>query len=141
LLHYDCKTDVDDLQSVAAFATLQAHGEYAKLKFHAVAGTYGMQEGLYVPAEELFRLAFKDNWSDAHDDYVRSIEIVSRKVLSTLKNKGDNIRVSVHSTPFLNHPIRNHSKIFVHHIALFPSAKSAGHDVTIGVDVEGIFAG
>lgn len=88
LVHYDCKTDVDDLHSVAAFATLLAQPEYQNLKYHAVAGTYGMQNGLYVPANELFDLAFKSNWSDAHNDYQGALASVSKLVLKTLGDKG-----------------------------------------------------
>ena len=68
LAHYDCKTDVDDLHSIAALATLLTHEPYAQLQYHAVADTYGIQEGLYVPPNELFHLAFGHHWSDAHEN-------------------------------------------------------------------------
>jgi len=89
LLQYDCKTDVDDLLSVAACATLLTHPDYSKINYHAVAGTYGTQEGLYVPSNELFNLAFGDNWSDAHNDHNSAIERVKNRVIATLQNKGD----------------------------------------------------
>ena len=66
LANYDCKTDVDDLHSAAAFATILATSKYSGINFHVVAGTYGIQEGLYVPANSLFEKAFPGNWSDAH---------------------------------------------------------------------------
>jgi hypothetical protein len=39
LAQYDCKTDVDDLHSVAAFATILANPEFSGINYHAVAGT------------------------------------------------------------------------------------------------------
>lgn len=89
LLHYDFKTDVDDLHSVAAFATLLAHPKYTALNYHAVAGTYGIQKGLYVPPNDLCQLAFGDNWSDAHQGFVQAVEQVKAMVLQTLAKKGN----------------------------------------------------
>jgi len=88
LAHYDCKTDVDDLHSVAAFRTLLSKPAYAGMKYHAVAGTYGTQEGLYVPPNDLFELAFEDNWTDAHADFEAAVEQVKPIVMKTLENKG-----------------------------------------------------
>ena len=89
LAHFDCKTDVDDLQSVAALATLLSDIKYSKIKYHAVAGTYGIQEGLYVPPNELFNLAFGDNWTDAHENMKKAIEQVKVIAKATLENQGD----------------------------------------------------
>ncbi len=89
LAHFDCKTDVDDLQSVAALATLLSDIKYSKIKYHAVAGTYGIQEGLYVPPNELFNLAFGDNWSDAHKNLKNAVTQVKMIAKSTLENQGD----------------------------------------------------
>lgn len=88
LLHYDCKTDVDDLHSIAAFATLSAHEDYSSLNYYAVAGTYGTQEGLYVPPNPLFELAFKDKWTDAHADFERASDEVSLIAKRTLDQGG-----------------------------------------------------
>jgi len=89
LVHYDCKTDVDDLQSVAAFITLLSDHRFSKIKYHAVAGTYGIQEGLYVPPNDLFDLAFGDNWTDAHANFPNAVARVKMLALSTLTNQGD----------------------------------------------------
>lgn len=89
LLFYDCKTDVDDLHSAAAFITLSSNREYASLSYHAVAGTYGTQEGLYVPPETLFELAFGDNWSDAHADFSNASDEVSLIAKRTLELGGN----------------------------------------------------
>ncbi len=89
LAHYDCKTDVDDLQSVAALATLLSNNRFSKIKYHAVAGAYGIQEGLYVPANDLFNLAFGNNWTDAHDNFKNAVDDVKKIALSTLQDQGD----------------------------------------------------
>ena len=88
LAQFDCKTDVDDLHSVAAFVTLMSSPQYQKIKFHAVAGTYGTQEGLYVPPNDLFKLAFGQNWSDAHSDFDTALERVRQMALQTLNDGG-----------------------------------------------------
>lgn len=89
LAQFDCKTDVDDLQSAAALVTLLSDSRYSKVKYHAVAGTYGIQDGLYVPPNSLFQLAFGDNWTDAHENPETAIEKVKAIAGATLANKGD----------------------------------------------------
>ena len=89
LAQFDCKTDVDDLHSVAAFATLVSVSEFSKVKYHAVAGTYGIQEGLYVPANSLFQLAFGDQWTDAHENFDKAVEKVKTLSKKILNNGGD----------------------------------------------------
>ena len=89
LAQFDCKTDVDDLHTVAAFATLMSHPDYQDIVYHAVAGAYGVQEGLYVPANELFAMAFGNNWSDAHTHPKAALKNVAQKCLPILKNGGD----------------------------------------------------
>lgn len=89
LLHYDCKTDVDDLHSIAAFASLIRIPTNSKLNYHAVAGTYGIQEGEYVPGNSLFELAFDNHWSDAHSNYDKALDEVFAKVQTVLNKKGN----------------------------------------------------
>ena len=89
LVQYDCKTDVDDLHTVAAFATLMSGNKYSEIKYHAVAGTYGIQEGLYVPPNALFELAFGENWTDAHENTEAAVEKVKELVKTTLAVQGD----------------------------------------------------
>ncbi len=89
LAQFDCKTDVDDLHTVAAFATLIYHEDYSDINYHAIAGTYGIQEGLYVPPNDLFELAFGANWSDAHTDSKKALKEVLQKINNTLANGGD----------------------------------------------------
>lgn len=88
LAHFDSKTDVDDIHSVAAVATMLADPRFSEVRYHAVAGAYGIQEGLYVPANELFELAFGRNWSDAHNDYEQALSEVTELVSVTLKRGG-----------------------------------------------------
>lgn len=89
LIHFDCKTDVDDLHTIAATATLLYNPEFSNIHYHAVAGTYGLQEGLYVPPNALFQLAFGNNWSDAHEDYNNAVKQVTVIIKATLANQGD----------------------------------------------------
>ncbi|PIB34095.1 hypothetical protein BFP72_00960 [Reichenbachiella sp. 5M10] len=89
LVQFDCKTDVDDLHTVAALATLLASPEYSNIHYHAVAGTYGIQEGLYVPPNDLFQLAFGQNWTDAHGQPKDATKRVQNIVQKTLAHGGD----------------------------------------------------
>ena len=88
LAHFDLKTDVDDVHSVAGVATMLADPRFSKVKYHAVAGTYGIQEGLYVPAERVFDLAFGDHWSDAHGDFDKALDEVHSLSIETLDDGG-----------------------------------------------------
>lgn len=89
LLHYDFKTDVDDLHSAAAFATLLETKVYSTLNYHAVSGTYGMQAGLYVPPNELCKLAFDANWSDADADFEKAVYEVKIRAMNIIEKGGD----------------------------------------------------
>ncbi|MDF4203038.1 hypothetical protein PXD56_08735 [Maribacter sp. SA7] len=88
LVQLDCKTDIDDLHTSAGLATLLNHPDYKDLNYLAVAGTYGIQEGLYVPPNELMKLAFKSNWADADKEWEASIDIVVSKAMSIIENGG-----------------------------------------------------
>lgn len=88
LVQFDCKTDVDDLQTAAALATLLSDSNFTNINYHAVAGTYGMQEGLYVPPNDLFQLAFGDHWTDAHNNMKGAVEKVKPLVIKTLSKNG-----------------------------------------------------
>ena len=89
LVQYDCKTDVDDLHSVAALITLLSGSGLSEINYHAVAGTYGIQEGLYVSPEPLFQLAFGNNWTNAHEDAENAAKKVVIIIKSTLIHNGD----------------------------------------------------
>lgn len=89
LAQFDCKTDVDDLHTVAAFFTILKNPLFSGIRYHAVAGTYGIQEGLYVPANELFKAAFGNKWSDAHSNPEKALRKVYSIVVKTLKKDGD----------------------------------------------------
>ncbi|MCB9210060.1 MAG: hypothetical protein H6609_11855 [Ignavibacteriales bacterium] len=88
LLNFDCKTDVDDLHSVAGVFTILSNPLFSEVNYYAVSGTYGIQDGLYVPAEDLFNAAFENKWSDAHTNFNKSLEKVSELVKKTLQNSG-----------------------------------------------------
>jgi hypothetical protein len=89
LANFDCKTDVDDIHTVAAFATLLKNPRFEEINYHAVAGAYGKQEGLYVPANSLFAQAFGNRWSDAHGDFDKALQETTSIVLSILEKGGD----------------------------------------------------
>ncbi len=89
LAHFDSKTDVDDIHSIAGVATMLKDERFAQVNFHAVAGAYGIQKGLYVPSPELFDLAFGKRWSDAHTDYTQALKEVAQRVEETLNGGGD----------------------------------------------------
>ena len=88
LAHFDLKTDVDDVHSVAGVATMLADPRFFKVKYHAVAGAYGIQEGLYVPAEEVFDLAFGEQWSNAHGAFDEALNEVCSLSIETLNDGG-----------------------------------------------------
>jgi hypothetical protein len=48
LAQFDSKTDVDDIHSIAGVKTILSDSRFSKVKYHAVAGAYGIQDGLYV---------------------------------------------------------------------------------------------
>lgn len=89
LMHFDCKTDVDDLQAAAGLLTLMWHPNFMHVNYHAVAGTYGIQEGLYVPPNALFQKAFGKNWTDAHNRMEAAAEEMAQKAMTTLEAQGD----------------------------------------------------
>lgn len=89
LVQLDCKTDVDDLQTAAGLATLMSNSEFSEINFHVVTGAYGIQGGLYLPPNSLLELAFKNNWTDAHENFEDAIEQVKVFVKNTLENEGD----------------------------------------------------
>jgi hypothetical protein len=89
LTQFDCKTDVDDLHTVAALVTLLSDSSFAEINYHAVAGAYGLQEGLYVPPNALFQRAFGDNWTDAHADFEMAVQKVKSIVKPILADQGD----------------------------------------------------
>ncbi len=94
LVHYDCKTDVDDLHAIAAFASLIRLPQFSKLNYHAVAGSYGIQEGKYVPPNSLFEIAFNDKWSDAHGNFNKALNEVFSKAINVLEKTEGHIWIS-----------------------------------------------
>ena len=93
LAQFDCKTDTDDILSIAAVATMLNDPRFSNVKYHAVAGAYGIQDGLYVPPNELFKIAFRSHWSDAHSNFKRALSEVTKLVTYTL-NEGGNIWIA-----------------------------------------------
>ncbi|HDZ06021.1 hypothetical protein LCGC14_0130120 [marine sediment metagenome] len=88
LVQLDSKTDIDDLHTAAGLATLLHHPDYKDLNYLAVAGSYGIQEGLYVPPNELMKLAFNKNWVDADKEWKASVQKVVKKAQKIIENGG-----------------------------------------------------
>lgn len=89
LPQFDSKTDVDDIHSIAAVATMLTDPRFSEVNYHAVAGAYGIQSGEYVPATGLFNMAFGSKWSDAHNDHDTALKTVTNMVIDTLNRGGD----------------------------------------------------
>lgn len=86
--NYDSKPDVDDLQAVAGLGTVLTHPDFACVDFIAAHGAYGIQSGNFLPAADLFTLAFDDKWIDAHADRNAAIETLAARMEKTLKDGG-----------------------------------------------------
>lgn len=88
LAQYDCKTDVDDLHSAAALASLMLHPEYSNINYHVVGGSYGRQNGAYVPPNTLFDAIFPGNWTDAHADWDGAVAVIAERAAGILDAGG-----------------------------------------------------
>ncbi len=89
LAQFDSKTDVDDIHSIAAVATMLSDPRLSGVRYHAVAGAYGTQGGLYIPANELFEAAFGEHWSDAHAEFDRALVEVTIIAVNSLRRGGN----------------------------------------------------
>lgn len=88
LLHFDLKTDVDDVHTIAALDLILQANEFKNLNYFAVSGTYGIQGGLYVPANELFNKVFKQRWTDLHNERTHAINNTVTEITRVLSNGG-----------------------------------------------------
>lgn len=88
LLHFDLKTDVDDVHTIAATDLLLRNPALSKLNVFAVSGTYGVQGGLYVPADRLLTKVFGGRWVDAHMHRAKAMTSTIAIVRETLSMGG-----------------------------------------------------
>jgi len=86
--NYDSKPDVDDLQAVAGLGSVLKHDDFACVDFIATHGAYGIQTGEFLPAADLFTLAFGDAWIDAHANRDGAIETLASRMQETLESDG-----------------------------------------------------
>ena len=86
--NYDSKPDVDDLHAVAGLGSVLKHPAYSCVDFIATAGAYGSQGGEFLPAAELFTLAFGDKWQDAHADREEAIATLAARMRATIAAGG-----------------------------------------------------
>jgi len=110
LAHFDSKTDVDDIHSIAAIGTLLSSPTFANVQYHAVAGAYGRQSGLYVPAPVLFSLAFGNHWSDAYKNYPYALKRVTALAEQVLRGNGNLWIAEAGQSDFSADLIRNLTK-------------------------------
>lgn len=88
LFNFDLKTDVDDVHTVAALDLILKAPRFQSLNYLAVSGTYGVQGGLYVPANRLFDMVFADNWVDAHLQREKALASAAKAVQEVLNSGG-----------------------------------------------------
>ena len=88
LLNFDLKTDVDDVHTIAALDLILQADEFKSLNYFAVSGTYGVQSGLFVPANALFNNVFKKRWTDLHNERAVAIDDTVKEVTRVLSNGG-----------------------------------------------------
>lgn len=88
ILNYDSKPDVDDLQAVAAAGSILQDPAYASIDFVATHGAYGIQTGTFLPAAELFTLAFGENWLDAHADRDGTVAALAERMQTAIAGGG-----------------------------------------------------
>lgn len=86
--NFDSKPDVDDLQAVAAAASVLKHPDFACVNFIATSGAYGKQTGTYLEARALFDLAFGDRWLDAHTDRAATINRLAMIMREAIEKGG-----------------------------------------------------
>ncbi|MBO6768710.1 MAG: hypothetical protein JJ901_10485 [Erythrobacter sp.] len=86
--NYDSKPDVDDLQAVAGLGSVLRHPDYACIDYIATAGAYGSQGGKFLPAAQLFTLAFGDKWLDAHTDRDATVVALAERMHKTIARGG-----------------------------------------------------
>lgn len=88
---FDFKPDVDDVHTVAALGSMLVDAEFADINRLAVAGTVGQQGGNYIDARALMALAFGKenlNWTDAHKNRSRALQLVHDRVRAVLAQGG-----------------------------------------------------
>lgn len=89
IAQFDARPDVDDLHAIAAVSTILADEAFACVDHLAVAGAYGRQGGLYIPAPELFTLAFGDHWIEADDRHEDAAAELAVLIVERLQAGGD----------------------------------------------------
>ena len=91
LAQFDLKPDADDLHAVAALGSLLKHPDAKNVTTLAVSGTVGIQDGTYLPARDLFKLAFGRenlNWVDASKNWNNAVQQVRYQVRAVLAKGG-----------------------------------------------------
>lgn len=88
LAQFDSKPDPDDIHAQAALGCMLLHKDLKGVKYYAVAGAYGIQNGDFIDSDDLFNMAFGKKWTDAHEDWDGSVQNITNKVISVLEKGG-----------------------------------------------------
>ncbi|MBU2879915.1 MULTISPECIES: hypothetical protein [Aliiglaciecola] len=125
LLNFDLKTDVDDIHTIAALDLIIKAKAFENINYFAVSGTYGVQGGLYVPADSLFDLVFKNNWTDAHMQRKQALAATAQRITQTIASGGrvwvaeagqsDFTQELLHNLAQMNKPLTKDQIIVVQH--------------------------
>lgn len=89
IANYDCKPDIDDLMSVAAFATILRDSRFEDLNYIATAGAYGTQGGTFIESDLLFNVSFGENWVNAHENREEAVLKLLERASETLQAGGN----------------------------------------------------
>ena len=91
IAQFDSKPDADDIHSIAALGCMLAHSDLSGVDYYAVAGAFGRQGGRYIPAPNLFNMAFgakNQRWTDARNEYNNSVNRIKNRAKTVLDNGG-----------------------------------------------------
>lgn len=88
---FDLQPDADDIHAIAALGSMLQHEDMAGVNLVAVAGTVGIQGGVYREANSLFDLAFgQENfkWIDARANWDASVKVIHDRVRAVIAQGG-----------------------------------------------------
>lgn len=88
IAQFDSKPDPDDIHAQAALGSMLLHKDLKGINYYAVAGAVGIQKGAFIDSSKLLKLAFGNNWTNAHEDWDGAVASIAKKVVRTLKRDG-----------------------------------------------------
>ncbi len=88
IAQFDSKPDPDDIHAQAALGCMLLHDDLKGVEYYAVSGAIGIQNGEYIESDELFNMAFGENWTNAHVDWSGSVQNITNKVVPIIEKGG-----------------------------------------------------